>query len=710
MFNHIRETANTFIDSNNNNNTSTIVGSQAHMITDSIQPEVEKIANSFKDSSTELETSTTAFSNSLEPNFKRVFDTISDRMKAIDTAIKNKKNDENWNTETAGSDIISHTYSKNSKNIVTQTITFNGTTSTIKYDDSNNTTNNDDDNFDLISVSTNKAIELKGYGYDLNVTTLSFNGTKAMFKATGTITGSSDSFMNLNALDISLDIDKEQTDVKFLQNIEAKFDGKIVSSGKILTGVLTISEANKNITLSGAYNDNDKIKFDGKITANIDIDDLKDMDDKTDWVDPDSLVMITDENGTKSFVKSYTYTYNYSNQAYSHTFTTQNNTSVTCTVKNESIQNTNRSYIGNKNTFSCPTNVKVTPYYKKSDDDMLVAIVDGKEMIIESAWTNWNYNVGTQHIDFKGDNKGETYISNNKLMLDNKEITITDIKIIKQKGINDIAFDLSANGTLTHNNNKIKATIGVKKDKISNTATIYANNIEISSDKDFVKIAKLEVANKLKDDNNNHYKHSSFENYTYYYDRDDNNDDEILSFNIDDISVNIIGSNNKALKFDADVMYSHDSAQNEKVNFNGTYSYDGTSFKGIVDASGNKEFNTVSFDISGIITPKAGFIPFSIAVAGSVSEDSVDAYGLFTRGVNDAYKLGIKVSSNDDNTTTIQTADSNGVVSTTTESDSENTPIVFESKSGTTLATYGKASNGNDWEIIYSDNSSETLF
>lgn len=729
MFAQLREAGTSFIDmdiENQENNTSTIVGSQAKLITDKMQPAVENIADDFESSATAMDNSMQAFNKSLETNFGTVLGTettdgaISTRLNALsdlvdakeESGIDTHKND--WSVSSS-LDTLSHTYSKTG-DTVTEILTLNGTTITIV-----STEDGSGDNGELTSVSTSGDITLKGTGYDLKVTSLSFdeNG-KVSLKASGTISGEDSSTMTLSALEISFDFDKNKEDTpKALSNIEATFDGTIVSSGRTLQGQLNISESSKIHTLEGSYTGlSNEPSFEGTITVKIDLDDVKTVAEdngNTVWIgDYAPLVMVDFNDGTKSLMTSYTMIDKRRNEnaedVTDYNLTTQSGKSIACTKTNHDIFNNNNNndyIIGYTQEFSC-TNGSLKIFTSDGDKILTANFSDGTSAIVSDVWSNLNNSTYSMNIYFKNDAQLKT---------------ITSITEANPKNIDEFDGEATFEGLISHGDKKINATFGVKSIGQTSDISIFAKDVNITDGTSYIKMDALNVVTKKDhDDEDNNYWHSEFESFTYYYfqDNNDNNDENpIGSISAEKLLVSLVDTDNKALTFDADFFISNTPSGDMEVKFNGIYTYSDTKFTGIIDANGNENTNAASFDIIGKIEAN-GFEPFSIAAAGSVSSDeTIDAYALFTRGAE--YKLGLHVQKSTTKDSieykdTMRLADSNGVLGSydntwyNDERDDTNDVYNFTNKDGAPLATYGKDSNHNDWEIKYSDNTAESLF
>ncbi len=762
----IRESVNSFIDINidsQEDNNATIVGSQMSLITTKIQPAADAIASDFNDSVVALEDSVTAFGDSLQTNFAAVFGayneltnvhtpgSIETRLDAINSAIGDKNETSNWSVVSSFGDTLEHTYIKNGTT-VSETWTFNDTTLTTVWEDT--------EDGRVTSLTTSGAIAFSGTDYNLSITSLDFTNGRAVFKANGTFDGLNSSKMTLTALDISFDFNETETNkysANMLDNIEATFDGTIVSDGRVLEGRLVISESvSGNNQMIGSYTGlSGEPAFEGTLTLDASLDDVKtiidDSDSDSDWIDPDSLLMVTYDDGVKSFVASYSSEYDSSTQLVSYILHTQNDANLTCTSDSSS------SWDGYSQTVSC-VGGNVEAFY--GDEKIITLTVNGAEYIVRSASNYWNGSVSNIYLS-----NGSIYSDGTSLYIDvydgsagYTEANITDISIRDAYTVAEMDADFSFSGSFTHGTKVIRATVDYQQLGDASDMIIMAENVAIEDGTNFVKLDGLAITAKKPTNENEHQYYSTFESYSIdYYGSDDEEDSfsDFTSVELNNLAVSIKDEDNKVLTFDADLTYTLSSISDYDVTFNGVYSYDDTVFTGVVDASGNMNTESIVFNVSGDVKA-SGFEPFSIAIAGSAMGETIDAYALYTRGSD--YKLGLSLVSTYDennytNTTVFNLADSNGVMSTYTETyyrnsysvttassdpsivvettcyvedrlgneveipcdevdayDDSSDIIILTDKDGTQLAEFGEATTGNNWEVSYSDGTSETLF
>lgn len=734
MFAQVRETAVTFTDFDApENNTSTIVGSQLDTIKSKVDPAVDAIATDFSDSATALQTSTESFQTDFNADFNTTISAINSRIDALVSQTEGFAHDENW-TVTANNDTLSHSYTDNGDGTASDVMTMNNqvvVTDTYKIDG-----NNDNDS---IVVTTTGDVTLSGTGYNLSVSNLSLTSTGAKLVASGTIDGDNGAKMTLNTLSIATDVNMSIDNINMFQNVVATFDGKIVAGGRSVEGSLKLTQT--QMLLSGKYTGlTSEPSFDGNITLNSSINsivnDLATQDGS--WVNSwNPLLIVTFSDGHKSLVNSYTQQYLDSNGESSlseYNLTTQSGENVivdtnTTGIFEQEADGTLGNWIGKTHKVTVLDGATVTPYYT-TKDRLTVETNKGEKFLVDNAWyegysTSDNLNHNELRLDLRNDTQGGYH-----------DLNITNITITPRKDMLDRTFDARFDGVLTHGDKKIVASIGATRDIESK---IYAKNIEITDGESSVTLGELSatvvnsefLAALTHDDNYNNFNHekSQFENYTINFDEyynDSGNDFDpknVLDAQLTNLQVSLYDTDNEVLSLDANI--SIENRTNIVSTFDGSYEYRGTKFVGHLDENGT--INDVAnggteaigtANLFGSIEAN-GFAPFDITTTAEFTVNGgVEAYSIFTR--DNAYKLAmyLKHSTSDDkrtDTTIVKIGDSNGVLGNFTDTYTEGTEnqpasMSIVDKNGNSLATYGEDANGNNWEIKYSDNSSETLF
>ncbi|MEA1983635.1 MAG: hypothetical protein U9N39_08815, partial [Campylobacterota bacterium] len=747
MFTQLRETTLTFVDLENmETNSSTIVGSQINTVETKLQPAVENIVSGFEASATEMESSLESFTSSIEADFNTTVHSITDRIEALTRQTEQYNHEQNW-TVTTDLDTLSHSYVNNS-GTTTDTFTLNSQSITLvgKKEENGDTAPE--------ALSTSGAIAFAGTGYSLNITSLSFDGTKALIQANGKITGENDAEMSLTTLKLSVDADTSINDFNMFQNPEAMFEGAITTGGRTLNGSLALYE-NATSTLSGSYIGlSTEPSFDGNVTLTGSLNSLIDdsANNKGSYVDSWNPLLMVTVDGKESLATSWT-EFNYTsgatpedgngNYVYYHTNSYIVNTqdgNVTCDINQSENIVYNHEYgyyqgAGYSNSVTCSDDATLIPYYTTSDK--ITVDVNGEEKVVDNAWYNWDsiydetsgeylYN-RTLKIHFAND--GETYSDENGILfLDGEAITISNVQITERKNLFDRTFDFKVAGEFTHGSKKVAASFGIDRGAESK---LFAQDIEITDGVSFVKVDELSVV--LQDDEflkrldmtggDDYYyygeDHSQFENYyveynNVYYDNSDDDLDlkKVLSAKLENLQVSLADTEADALTLDANV--SIENRANISISLDGSYEYKTTKFSGHIDANGlltelaDGETEVIGVaNVSGSVESN-GFAPFDIVTMAKFSEnESADIYSLFTRG--GTYQLGarfVKVA----DSVTLNLADSNGVFGSYQGTTEDSMAITVTDKDANKLADFGEATTGNSWEIKYTDNSSETLF
>ncbi len=727
MFAQIRETAITFSNFDQpENNTSTVIGSQLDTIKNKIQPAAEAIAANLTDSVTALQDSVEQFQTDMEVDFNTTLTAIDTRIADLVSATEKYAEDANWSV-IANDDNLSHTYVKNADATFTDVFTLNNETLSM-------TSEIDSDGSKQL-LTTTGAISLRSANYDLSVSEITLGATSASIVASGTLNGENNAVMTLSSFNITTDLNKSIDNVNMFQNVVASLNGTIVVKDRKLEGVLNLDES--SLSLGGNYTGlTTEPSFDGNITLNSSFNAILNdaADQETSHINSWSpLLMVTFEDGNKSLVNSFTEKcISCSENSYvsEYNLTTQSGKNVIVSINgtwNDAYdENGHYRPVSATNTVSVVDGATITPYYT-THDKLTIVTDDDQILLLDNAWYIQSYKdgvwVNTLQMDVRDD--GEGFV----------DVNVSDVIITQNPNMLERKFDTTLSGAITHNNNKIVASVGIIEDFESK---IYAQNIEITDGASVISLRELTATVTNSDflalfedsnDDSDFYSYSRFQNYTVVYDENYNNSEDgfdsqnILDIKLENLHVSLYDTENEILKFDANI--SAKNRENVSSSFDGSYEYIGAKFVGHLDANGtlndlaNGDTEVIgSANLSGTIEAN-GFRPFEIVTTAEFTANSgLDASTIFTR---DDYKLAMHLmhlNSADDtvHTTEVSVGDSNGVLGNMTivNDDSATTDepasMTIVDKNGNTLATYGEDANGNEWEIVYSDDTSETLF
>jgi len=713
MFAQLRETVVTFVDVENENNTSTILGSQFDTIETKIKPAVEAIADDFADSATVLSSAFDAFGVDVENDFNATLSAINSRIDALLSQTENFSNDENW-TVTAGSDELSHTTTI-AGITKTEVFTFNGTTLTMVSE-----SNIDGDR---VITAVNGSLLFSATDYNLNIVSLSFVNNQAIVQVVGTVDGDNDATISLSG-DVNLTVDLAVDNINMFQDPTIALDTNVTAGNRFFRGKIDVSAASTHlfgsfISLASEPNFRGSIDLGTNFNTLVDTVANKVESDVNSW---NPLLMVEFSDGHKSFVTKYSESGSWDNKVWS--FTTHDGSSVEC--------NEVTTYNANSQSHevSCSNGETLHPYYTNSDEKITLVLADATEMIVDGAWTNWTGSENEVRIRVK--DEGEIYVNGSgELEYDGQIITIADIRVEENVDERSLTYDLEFSGDLAHGTKSIEADFGIYRGVESE---IYAEAILITDGTSSASAELLNIVmsnpdymNMITDDEDSyHYNggYSRFESYTLNYnnDEDDNgfNPQNILELNVVDVRLSLADTDGTVLSVDGNLTYQNRTTTSS--TFDGSYSYGTTTFVGHADADVTLTETNSTTEVIGTSNVSAeiasnGFEPFGINIMTTFSANhGVDSFALFHRGVS--YELGlhvVNVENNDSQTITTTIGDNNGVLGTMVYAEDEhgnttNTGLVVKDVNGTDLATYGEDVNGNNWEIVYSNGDSETLF
>ena len=715
MFTQLRETAMTFINTDEATgdlNVSSLVGSQGKVLKDNIEPAVKKIVSDLNATGSALQTSLQSFSDDLNASFDGVITSINHRFSALNQIIDANSSTANWGPFTTSSgDKISHTYTiATDTNVSTGTFTINNQTLTIVNQKG---TNSDE----LKSLSANGAIAFSGTGYDLNVTTLSFDGTKASLSANGTLTGKDNAKMELTTLTIELDASTHTNREASITNPSIDFNGTISTNGRSLNGTLSLRET--GATLTGSYTGaKDEPSFQGKVSLNSSfnafMDDLENHAfDKSDG----ALTMVTLHDGSKHLV--YGIHPDTQNGSFEDNTTAKvetnisylslkyigqsSSTSVECkTTQTQSYSNDNghKEYRSNTGEVSCAdeNNNSVTVEVLYPRGNQIIATIDGVDHVVQRVDYYGYYNEDSRLFDIDFVNGDMLWIgSNGETKLDGQVVNLSNIRTGNPvKNVMDRNLNFLAEGTLTHGNKKLTASFGL--DQVDTQTRIVAQNLELTDGTSFVKVGELSakvlkttfIKKIIPSDNNQHfYPKNPFyqlESYTYTFNNRKNNNhadefdptNDLEDAKLSGLELSITDKSKKVLSLKADFSLTNVGGKIFST-FDGEYTYRTAKFVGHIDTSNVKlvetqkshqcgpnpddmctDNDTEPYGIVSVFgsVEANGFMPFTITATAdrklnADGNETVDVYGLFTR--NSSYKLGIRAQYLKSETTSVTT-------------------------------------------------------
>ena len=744
MFAQLRDTVMTFVDfdvNNTNNgdlnlsNTNTLVGTQYDTMQTKLQPAIDNITSDLNNSLNAVNDATSTFTDAVDSDFNTTINKITDRVDALASAVddNNYTLDENWSVTGNIGDTLDHNVTV-ANGIETHTFVFNNQTVTMKKEVGQDTP----------PTYVNGIVEIQdttGSSYDLKITNFSYDGIHAVVTANGTLDGDNSAHMDLKEFNISSDVNFSIDNIDMFQNITVAFDGTIDAAERSFEGLLS-TDGLKTV-LAGIFTGaSGEPSFDGNVTLNTGLNSLINsiaLSNAT-HVEAWSPVLVANFADGSDVVVGYTQEWVSSNddeQIIDYNITSQNHNNVICetnTTHNSYYdENGNYRLLDENNTVTCEDGVTLTPYY--TTNGKITMKVNAEQKTLDGSWTDYvNINGVDKYVQvFEFRDGSQTYHQGDKkLYLNGNEVTLSDVNLTQAPDLLDRNFDFKIEGAITDGEKTVKASAGIVRD----TATkIYAKNIEVSDASSYVKLAELSATltndafmknfGSTSSSDGNHgtyYWEHRFENYYISYDNQNNNGDGIQPENIQlailsDLQVSIVDTDGNPLNVDANL--SIENGDTIIGVFDGKYNYNSASFVGHidtnltqVDAANGDSYMTGPVNVSGVVEAN-GFEPFSILTSANlIDNNDVEIFGLFTRGTD--YKLGVHVVHTADNngnqSTVLDLGDTNGVLAHSVDNGTDPFSMNVKDKDGNNLANVGETTNGNNWDIQYSNGDTETLF
>jgi len=644
-------------------NTSTIVGSILYNGDTYLKPAVENVQNRLTQISEDISSSLDSFDQATSNDFKSVFMEISDRLKAISDVFDSHKENESFsNVTTSFGDDISYTYSEDNTT-VTRVITVNNQTLTI--------TAPKDNSREMLSgseITTNGSITLSGNGYALNVTDLSYVNSHFTLKADANITGENSSNIT-GAMNYSFDLDQNEFNdaniASTIKNIDITINGTVFTGDQRLDGTFALSDT--GLSLSGKYTDSAmNLELDGNFTLS-----LTDTYWKT-YLDELGKVVEEDYDYMEN-----TLIYINNELVVGASFDHDNNT-----VYLETADGNNYSCSGN-DFYDMQCNDPVN--FENLDGKIVEVNINGKTYYLDDVhfyWRDVDNGLDNFGIDFDtklDDNKVEYFFDRGLVFIgdDNTEENVTALSFNVTEptsSADNIYGSVQFSGSVRDSSSYANFDLAFVKDQ--NQTQYYINKAEISADSltfSSNALAKV-VVNSI--------------------------DESIASAQLGEFNATVVDTNSNPAKItNATFAYLNENGV-EKAGFFGQFSYMGTTLSGYIDSAVS---DTEASGNMYVQIDKEGFEPLIIEATGSGDSNSSKTTLYVTQG---DYKVGgYIVSAGEDVNASL--FDSNGVFTDFSISEYANT-LTLKDVTGNTLGTID--TSVNNWEIKYSDGSTETLY
>jgi len=702
---------------------------QSDLISSKIVPAIEDLTNDIDNSFTVADSMVTSFGEDVNGSFQTITNEFSNRVNQWIDVIDANETD----VITSYADTVTYT-----SNIFKVTGTNANIEVALNKENGETGTN-------LVNGS------LSGNGYSMNITKLNYNLSTKQVEIVANVHFFNTSSNDINAtLSANWVYDKNSSALDAGKNISFAFDGDIKTGGRIFNGKIRFSDADTTLNyISGKLiGKSGEPTLEGKFGMNSDLSLLKKMSsEEGDEVHWGEAFFAQNSDGTNSVILSSSpslannQTFGSGLESGNYTFTTLANSTLPT-----SCNSVNHSGDGTVLECSNGLTIKHIIYHNNSNLTM-EAIVDGETKSLNDSYTNQYDDVYT--TTFSLANKDGDYSKHSNLIYDHNtkqfqlevcdyssytsscfknNVTVSNIfyrlldnpqtlplsafmSLSLKDGIKEVSFDLSANRDPEEKN---------WKGRLSNIKYIKGED-GITIDEIKVVLQDLDAKNSaIFWDESNIVSHANFINIK----------GDITGIDSNRLSVDVNMSIDKIIElgslafsdFAPNTWYGF---QNDNINIrniiklNGHYQYANSTFQGSVlldqrevgtatagsncpnnyscypYAYKNTEMVTTNSRIDGQFG-FAGYAPYNLSAR--ISQNGAK----FILTEPTGYKLAGKYNSD---TKEFNFGDTNGVRMNGTTSN-----FSMKDKNGVSLGTFGKLSNGNNWEITYSDNSTETLF
>ena len=668
-------------------NSTTLVGNIADNYEKYLKPATEQISDDIDALNENIDTSLKNFDEQLDKDFNDSISALDNRLDALGEILDKYDDNQTFDEEeTAFGDKISHPTYKVEDGIVTTTYSLNGETLTTTYPQKTNVNETE------VKVSGEVSLQ-EDDKYNLKVKSLSLKDNKLVLNTTGEIYGKDDSKIDAN-IKISVNVDNDNFSkgniVQSLNNIDLEIDGNIkTSNNQTFNGLITLND--KKLFLDGKFKDSN-IELDANVTVNA---------TNTEWkryIDEDNQAGAYDDGLPIIYVDDKLITkmdYNWDTKDIN--LTSYDGKLYECNVIDGNLWNG-----GN---ISCD-NAEVKEY--KSQDlyhKVITISVNNKPMLLNDVWYDWRWNGGDiESMSLSlGNGVYELDYENKETVLyvgDAKEdvTSVSDLTLSEPMKADDLVGGIKVNGYVKDNNTNIEAKLNIGIVKNKNNVAVVADNVNLTTQNSSLVIDNIKVNG--------------------ITEKDENDEDEIIvrTLLLTGVTGTITDKHNNDVKLtDVYANYSKDITPNlETFEFYGKTSYLDTTFNGYIKTSHNTQTEEEQDDIYATIE-RTNYEP--ITITGSHKLEKYNDYDmeytniLFEKG---DYKLGAYIikkefyddEKNDSEMTTLW--DNNGVIGEIKLEDSVFESVILKNSKNEKLADLNRTDN--NWEIKYSDDSTETLY
>jgi len=663
-----------FVDPNVDNqelNTSTIVGNISSNYNNALKPALDDISDELESLNSHITYSLEGFDYETSEDFNNSLTELSNRLDAIADVFESHEENESFgDTQTSYGDTVSHTYSV-SGDTVTEVYKLNGKTLTVSYP-VDGTYDNAGDIIDNSQVSISGSLTLNDTNgaYSLTLNKLGFSADNRFeFEGSGEINGESNSKIE-GDISISFDADtaalKDAKLVSAFQNVSFVINGSVKThSGKTLEGQFELND--RGVFLNGKYTDS-QLVLDGNVTINMADSKWKNyLDDQAVkvqgsyyWGD-DSIIKVDGKvvgkiqpsnNGDDKFILT--------------------------TIDGEQY---NCSY----DFTDCNGTVAVDQFWGK----VVTFNINGKDYVSNDIYYDYHHDDRQiLEIDLIMYDKEVYYDDEDGLVVKNLEtdtqekITSFSYTVREPMSADELSGDINFNGNVTDGTVTASMKMALKYNSDDKNAEVYMSNVKLTT-------STLNMVS-------NDMLHVKY----------DTQDGKVGLVEFKDFNATVKDINGNEAKI-TNMMVTFNYDDNSEVTSGTTYGelgYLDTSFRGYTNVSLNSDNNSTGVK-AYLQVNRTGYEPFIlIADATGETDELRQAKFLVVKG---DYQLGGEAVTDESEEGNVTLYDTNGVF--VTAIGSEHSDIIYlKNSSGDVLGEFN--STVNNWDINYSDGTTETLY
>ena len=676
MVSKARETMYEFVDPNiedQESNTSTLVGNLINNVNNSLTPSIDNINSSLNDLGEQINISLDSFNTDIQNDFNTTLNQMNERLNSIAEVLNSYDENQSFSDiNTTYGDVLSHEYNIDDNGIITDTYTINNQTLTVSYPQTTADFNN-------VDVTTNGEITLSDENYSLNISELSCKDSVLSLKSNVTINGNNDSLIS-GMMNIALTVNNENFIQGYIfsatSNIDISIDGDIkTSTNKEFKGLFHLTDTTEK--LSGKYTDpSNNIELSGDMSINA-------SENWKVYVDENENTLDSNEYWNNFLVIGDKLITQYDVDWNSKDLNVTTYDGITYQCHDDDLPDLTN--ISCENAYGIITK-KLTDF----DGKFMEFTVNDKTFIVSDMYYHWDSTAsGEDKISLKVYSNKDyklSYDTNGTYVLNEgngivENVTSLSYQPYMPMDTNSITGDVKFSGEVIKGDSNISLNLAIVKNSIGTSVDYYIDNLYLKSNN-----IEITAPNLLK--------------VTAV-------DEKVANVVLNEFNATVVDLNGQEAKL-TNVSYtgSFSNTDTNTSEFYGQISYADTTFSGYTSLvqTGENVSGSVYADIERI-----GYEPFTIISNGEGNDTDANISLLIKKG---DYEIGGNFVSTDKNNTILSLYNNDGVFFNSetiyNEDRDDDRRVTLTDKDGNKLADIN--TTNNNWEIKYSDDSTETLY